>query len=102
VHFHGGFGGPKMRPWKYRQAQIDGRRIQCIDGVAQVQTKIFPGIQPPRLNDQPLRQFGMDAPIAQLISLTVSKTIRKPVLSMGYRKAEHVRKLHGFNALYKN
>jgi hypothetical protein len=35
----------------------------------------------------------------RLLVLTVSKTIRKPVLSMGYRKAEHVRKLHGFNAL---
>src|SRR4051795_8303865 len=47
-----------------------------------------------------LSKAGQQGLFPQPVNLTtVSKTIRKPVLSMGYRKAEHVRKLHGFNAL---
>ena len=37
VHLHRRLGGAKVRPRKHRQAQVDGGRIQRIDGVGQIQ-----------------------------------------------------------------
>ena len=44
VHLHRRLGGAKVRPWKQRQAQIDGRGIQSIDRVGQFHTQAFVGI----------------------------------------------------------
>ena len=46
VHLHRRLGRAEMRPRKHRQTQIDGRRIERIDRVGQIQTKILRGVQP--------------------------------------------------------
>ena len=69
VQLHGRLGGPEMRPREDRQAEIDGRRIERIDGVGELQAKLLAGIGLPRLRDQPVRQLGIDAPVAQLVGV---------------------------------
>ena len=69
MHLHSGLGGAEVRPRKGRQAQVDGRRVQCIDSVRQFQAQVLAGIQCPGLTDQPLRKVGMDAPVARLVGV---------------------------------
>jgi len=66
VHLHRRLGGAEMSPRKDRQAQVDGCRIQGVDRIGQVETKILRGVQLPRLGDQPLGQIRVDAPVARL------------------------------------
>ncbi len=69
MHLHRRLGGAEMCPRKNRQAQIDGRRIQRVDGLAQVQAKVLVRIQLPCLEDQPLGQLGIDAPVAPFVGI---------------------------------
>ena len=41
VHLHRRLGGAEVRPRKDRQAQSDGRRVQGVDGIGQVQPPFF-------------------------------------------------------------
>ena len=41
VHLHRRLGGAEVRPRKDRQAQSDGRRVQGVDGIGQVQPQFF-------------------------------------------------------------
>ena len=43
-----GFGRAEMRPRKDRQTKIDGRRVERIDRVGEVETQILVDIQSPR------------------------------------------------------
>src|SRR5260370_37090392 len=54
VHLHRRLGGAKMRPWKQRQAQVDGGGVQSVDCIGQLQSEAFVGIKLPRLGNQPL------------------------------------------------
>ena len=69
VHLHRGLGRSEMRPWEQRQAQIDGGRVQRVNGFLQVRQQALAGIQPPRLGDQPLGELGINAPIAGLVRI---------------------------------
>src|SRR5215204_1105004 len=51
VHLYRRLGGAKVRPWKQRQAQVDGGRVQSIDRVAQFQAQAFVGVKLARLGD---------------------------------------------------
>ena len=64
VHLHRRLGGAEVRPRKDRQAQSDGRRVQGVDGIGQVQPQFFVDVQRPRLGDEPLGQRRMDTPVA--------------------------------------
>ena len=75
VHPHGGFGGPKMGPREHRHAQIDGRGVQRIDGVGQVQAKVFCGVETSGLGDQPLSELSIDAPVARLVGIGERGTV---------------------------
>ena len=44
VYFHRRLGRPEMRPRKDRQAEINGRRVERVDGVGQFQPKVVAGI----------------------------------------------------------
>ena len=48
VHLHRRLGGAEVRPRKDRQAQSDGRRVQGVDGIGQVQPQFFVDVQRPR------------------------------------------------------
>ena len=69
VHFHRRLGCAEVGPRKDRQAQVDGGRIQGVDRIGQVQTKILRRVQLPRLGDQPLGQIRVDAPIARFVGV---------------------------------
>ena len=69
VHLHRRLGGTKMRPRKHRQAQIDGGRVERVDGVGQLQAQAFVGIKLPRLGNQPLGELRVDAPIAGFVGI---------------------------------
>ena len=47
VHLHRRLGGAEVRPRKDRQAQSDGRRVQGVDGIGQVQPQFFVDVQRP-------------------------------------------------------
>ncbi len=83
VHLDGGLGGTEMRPGKQAQAQVDGGRVQRVSGGVEIDAEAFAGIEPARLRHQSLRQFGVDAPVADLVGI-------------GQRGAAHRRtKAHG-------
>ena len=69
VHLHGGLGRAEVRPGKQRQAQVDGRRIQCIHRIRQFQPQVLAGVESSRLDDQTLREVGPDAPIARFVGI---------------------------------
>src|SRR6202040_2170913 len=51
------------------QTKIDGRRVERIDCIGEIETQILVGVQPSRLDDQSLSQFRVDAPVACLIGI---------------------------------
>ena len=69
VHLHRRLGGAEVRPRKDRQAQSDGRRVQGVDGIGQVQPPFFVDVQRPRLGDEPLGQRRMDTPVAPFVGI---------------------------------
>src|SRR6201989_2732393 len=54
-------------PRKDGQTKIDGRLVERIDRIGEIETQILVGVQPSRLGDQSLSQFRVDAPVARLI-----------------------------------
>ena len=69
VHLHSGLGAAEVRPRKHRQAQIDGRRIQSVNGIVEIDSQAFAGIEPSCLSDQPLGEFSVNAPITCLVRI---------------------------------
>src|SRR5271168_912057 len=59
----------KCGPRKDRQTKVDGRRIERIDRVGEVEPQILVGVQPSRLDDQSLGQLRVNAPVARLIGI---------------------------------
>jgi len=57
VHLDRRLGRAEMRPRKDRQTKIDGRRVERIDRVGEVETQILVDVQPSRLGDQSLGQL---------------------------------------------
>ena len=62
-------GRAEWRPGKDRQTQVDGGRIERVDGILQVDAERFVGIEPPRDADQALREVAVDAPVARRIGV---------------------------------
>ena len=56
-----------MRPGKQTEAQVDGGRVQRIGGCVQVHAEAFLRVKLAGLEHQPLRQLGIDAPVAALV-----------------------------------
>jgi hypothetical protein len=62
-------GAAKVRPRKQRQTQVDGGGVQRIDRRVQIETQIGVGLQGAGNRNQPLRQIGVDAPVAALVGI---------------------------------
>jgi hypothetical protein len=91
VHLDRRFGGAEMGPRKDRQTKIDGRRVERIDRVGEVETQILVDIQSPRLADQSLGQLRVNVPVARLVGI-------------GQRRAPHrIAEAHGieFRGLHR-
>jgi len=69
MQLDGGLGGTKRRPWKQRQAQIDGGGIQGVDGVVQVDAKAVVAVEFARTTDEQRRQVRPDTPVAPLVGI---------------------------------
>lgn len=69
VHFDGGFGSPKIRPRKQRQAQIDGRGVQCVNHLVDLQFAVIRTVEPARFADEHLGQRREGAPIPKLVGV---------------------------------
>ena len=61
-------------PREYRQTQVDGCRVQSIDGVGQFQPQAFVGVKPARLSSQSLGEIGVDTPIAAFVGIGQCRT----------------------------
>src|ERR1039458_3641444 len=59
----------KARPRKHRQAEIDGRGIQSIDCIVQIEAERFGGIHGARDVDEHLCKVGEDAPVMSFIGI---------------------------------
>jgi len=83
VHLYCRLGCAEMRPRKNCKAKIDGRGIECIDSVGEVEPQILAAVQLARLGDQPVSQLRVDPPVA-------------PFIGVGQRRAAHrIAKTHG-------
>ena len=66
VHLDRRLGRAEMRPRKDRQTKIDGRRVERIDRIGEVETQSLVDVQSPRLADQSLR---VNTPVARLVGI---------------------------------
>ena len=62
-------GGAKRRPWKQRQAQIDGRCIQRVHRIGQLDTEAVVAVQLARPLDQERGQIGPYMPVAPFVGI---------------------------------
>src|SRR5258707_13693384 len=69
VHLHGAFSGSKPGPRNQRQAEVDGRGIQCVDGVVEIDSDGVLHIHWPSQMDQHLSEIGEDPPVMSLIGI---------------------------------
>ena len=74
MHFDGGLGGTKMRPGEQTQTQVDSGRVQCISGCVEVHAEALLRVKFAGLKHQPLRQLGIDTPVAALVGFCQSGT----------------------------
>src|SRR5271169_1272356 len=69
VHLYGGFGGAKMRPRKNLEREINGRRVERVHGVFQINSKRVTRIKAPRLDDQGVGKITVNLPVAFLVGI---------------------------------
>src|ERR1035437_9503836 len=62
-------GRAKRRPRKHRQAQIDGRRVECVNRFLQIDTEGLVDIEASSNTNQALRDVGVDAPVAHHVGI---------------------------------
>ncbi len=69
VQLHGALAATRLRPRKQTQTQIDGRRIEGVDRLLEIDCQRFRGVQPPGSTNQGLRKIGVDSPIVSPIGV---------------------------------
>ena len=69
VQFDRGLGRTKVSPRKEAQAQVDHRGIERVNGLIELQSKRFRGVQPACSTNQTLCPIGVDSPIATLVGV---------------------------------
>ena len=67
-------GRTKRRPWKQRQAQIYGRRVQGIDRVGEIDSETLLAIQLARTPNKHRRQVFPYVPVATLVGIGQRRT----------------------------
>src|SRR5467141_2260557 len=65
----GCLGRAEDSPRKYRQTQIDGRGVECVDGFLEIDAEGLLRIQRPGDTDQALGKIGIDAPVADSVGI---------------------------------
>ena len=62
-------GGAEWRPREQRQAEVDGRGVESVDGFGQFDPEALGLVELARLSDQALGELGPDTPIARLVGI---------------------------------
>ena len=75
VQLDGGFGGAEVRPVEQAQAEVDGARVQRVDGVVQVDFERFSCVELACAADQQRRHIRPDAPVARLVGIGKGGTL---------------------------
>jgi hypothetical protein len=70
VHFDGAFVLAELGPRKQGETEVDGGRVQRIQALIKFHAHRIPGIQGPSHANQDLREIGVDAPVARLVSVS--------------------------------
>ena len=83
VYLDGRLGGTEVRPGEQAQAQVDVGRVQRISGGIEIDAEALAGIEFALLRHQPLRQFGVDAPVAQLVGIGQSRAAHRRTKAHG-------------------
>ena len=69
VKFYTALGSAELGPGKQGQAQIDRRRIQCVECTLELQAQIRFGIQRPSNLDEALCEIEVDSPVPTLVGI---------------------------------
>lgn len=69
VHLDHRLGRAKRCPGKDRQTEVDGRRVQGVGRVLQLDAKAVPEVELPGVRDQVFGESGMDAPVSRLVGI---------------------------------
>ena len=69
MHLHGGFGRAEMCPRKHLERKVDGRGIESVDGVVQVDPESIAGLKSRRYDDQGIGKIAINAPVAFLVRI---------------------------------
>lgn len=78
MHLDGCFGGAERRPRKHGQAQVDGRGVQGIDRIGEVDAKVVVDVELPCLADQSMGEIGVDTPVAGLVGIGQGRARNRP------------------------
>jgi len=81
------FGRAEARPGEHRQVKIDRRGAQRIDRVGKLYAQGISHVELPRLDDEPLDELGVYAPVARFVCIgegRASDRLAKPhVVELG-------------------
>jgi hypothetical protein len=69
VKFYSAFATSEVSPWKQGQAQINGSRIQCVNGVGEVEPEISPDVKRSGRFNEALGEIGVDSPVATFVGI---------------------------------
>ena len=69
VELDGRLATSKRRPREQRQAEVDGRRVECVDGLLQGQAEVVGRVEAPSPIDQDLGEIGINPPVARPICI---------------------------------
>jgi len=67
MDFDRAFSLTKSCPREQREAEIDGGRIESVDGLFEVHSKVFVAIESSRLGNEKLRDVGPDSPVPSFV-----------------------------------
>ncbi len=69
MHLNGSLGGTEACPGKDAQAQVNGRGIECVDRLFQLDSKAVAGVKFSGCLDQAHREIHIDAAVALLVGI---------------------------------
>ena len=69
VQFDGSLASAKLGPGKQRKTKIDGRRIEGVGRLIEIDGEGIVGIEFPGMGDEDVSEVAVDAPIAPLVGI---------------------------------
>jgi hypothetical protein len=69
MEFYSGLCGTKQRPWKNGETQIDGRGVECVNRIVEIESQVFFCIKRSGNLDQCLSEVGIDSPVSYLVGI---------------------------------